>query len=448
MTAALLAGCGDTLSGFKMTGQSPQRNFQGFVGADEPRAVVIARDVLNQGGSAADAATALALTLTVTLPSRASLGSGGACLVRGGRPPEPDKGIFFEAMRPKIVPPMTYAVNFMPVATAPGKPAAPMLVRGLTAIQARYGTQRWEQLVAKAEALARNGAPVSRAFARDIAASGIPVTGTDNRPLNEGDNFVQPELAASLASLRSRGSTDLYTGQLAAAYAAGIDVDPAVLRPVVVSLEPATGESAGHDKIYFSPTAGGSATAAIWRTARADRRATRSDAAERAAAFDAAVAKSGVTHASDSDTGSTSFIVVDGSGATVACTLTMGHLFGARQVAGTTGILAAAPAEETQAASAAMTALVIANENTGHLIAAMADAGDPTILAHMALETNAAERSLNQVEALRVASSDATTRINAALCPNGLPRDPESCTISSDPRGNGMTAFAGPGGIR
>ena len=57
------------------------RGFLGHVASEEPRAALAARNVLSAGGTAVDAAAAAGLMLTVTLPSRAGLGGGGACLL-------------------------------------------------------------------------------------------------------------------------------------------------------------------------------------------------------------------------------------------------------------------------------------------------------------------------------------------------------------------------------
>ena len=181
LTAALATtGC-STLGSIKETflgGQSgsngPQR-LSGFIGgavADEPRAALAAREVLALGGTAADAAVALGFTLAVTLPSRAGLGSNGACLAYGPSRNGPAQGspeaIVFVAAAPSAPPPNT------------DRPAAaPMLARGLFALHARYGKQPFESLIAPAEQLARFGVPISRALVRDLepVAGPLALTG-------------------------------------------------------------------------------------------------------------------------------------------------------------------------------------------------------------------------------------------------------------------------------
>jgi gamma-glutamyltranspeptidase/glutathione hydrolase len=150
--AVTLSGCstfnsiGNTISGKSDVPVGTVGNVQGFLGgvaADEPQAALTGRSVLSAGGNAADAVTAMGFQLAVTLPSRAGLGSGGACLVYnpdrsgpGGGAPE--------------------AVLFSSTAPAnPGgadRPAGtPMLARGLFALQARYGQRPVETLIVPAE---------------------------------------------------------------------------------------------------------------------------------------------------------------------------------------------------------------------------------------------------------------------------------------------------------
>ena len=69
--------------------QSIQSNpFQG-IASDEPHAALVGRDVLEAGGSAADAVVAMYFTLAVTLPSTASLGGGGVCIIQNRAAPKP-----------------------------------------------------------------------------------------------------------------------------------------------------------------------------------------------------------------------------------------------------------------------------------------------------------------------------------------------------------------------
>lgn len=190
------------------------KGFIGGVAADEPRAVLIGRDILSAGGTAADAAVAMSFALAVTLPSSASLGGGGVCVVRdaGTRVTET---LDFLPRIPKTIP-----------ATAVRPTAIPGNVRGLAALHAKYGKLRWAQLVSPAENLARFGTQVSRAFASDFKRMppamlaepeirNIFFKNQGSRPIREGDFLKQLDLSVILGRLRARGAGDFYNGPLA-----------------------------------------------------------------------------------------------------------------------------------------------------------------------------------------------------------------------------------------
>ena len=125
----LLGGCGQARPPVGAVG-----NVVGFAGgaaADEPRAVTVASDVLSAGGTAADAAVSLYFTLAATYPMAASLGGGGVCLV-------------FDAPTATAE-----SLEFLPrPPVRGGSVAVPGSVRAMSALHARYGRLRWEQLVA------------------------------------------------------------------------------------------------------------------------------------------------------------------------------------------------------------------------------------------------------------------------------------------------------------
>jgi gamma-glutamyltranspeptidase/glutathione hydrolase len=460
--AALLGAC-QTATG----PAPPAQRFGGAVAADEPRAVLIARDILEQGGSAADAATALGFALTATLPSRAGLGGGGVCLARDGIAPEPDLGIplGYTILNPKPLPAKPDAFVFVPQPLA-GRPdvAQPALARGLAVLHARFGRLRWEQVVAPAENLARFGAPVSRALARDIAASGVQIPGPDGRPLREGVPILLPELSQALAAIRAKGAVDLQSGSLAQTFADGLRVDAAALRADALAATDALAVRIGNDNAYFAPSDGGAYAAALFREATADRRGrSRDDGARASAVRDAAAKLAARFSAPQGEAPTTGFTVVDARGAAVSCALTMGGLFGTQMIVPGTGVIAGAPVATGSAAARGLTTMVVVNDNTGQFIAGLAagtDAAAPTSLVEVALATLAAERPLQQFhrenragsgrnlgeEKERPPSEIGLTQgaglVNAIVCRDGLPREPRSCSAQHDPRGAGLSLAA------
>ena len=426
------------------------RGFLGAAVADEPQAALAARTVLSAGGNAADAAVAAGFTLAVTLPSRASLGGGGACLAFA--PESPLLG--------------AEAVLFLPPAGGAGgdRPAAvPMLARGLFALHARYGKRPFESLIVPAEQLARFGTPVSRAFARDLDIVADPL-GADpdtaaiflpgGRRVVEGDTLLQPDLAGTIGQLRVAGIGDLHQGGLARRFAegsqrAGGGITPEALRAALPRYLPAPKLAiGGGDFAAFLPTDGGVAAGQAWRVL-----------ASNPAAFDAAAARaSGIAaawrrgafgadaqaalSAADAPSGSlpplpasTSFLTVDREGNAVACVLTMNNLFGTGRVAPQTGVILAASPTAT-AAPLLAAAIVFGTGNKVTFKGAVTGTGQegaPMAVAVGLQQSRAARRALpNPVPE--------PGRANVMICPNELPGAGEQCSWATDPRGNGLAA--------
>lgn len=529
-----LTGCeGDrgSLSG----GSARPATFVGAAVADEPHAVLAAREVLAERGSAADAAVALTFALAVTYPSAAGLGGGGQCLVFV---PEGGGGTI-------------ESLDFMPgpaATPADGRwaGAVPGTVRGMDALQARFGRLRWPRTLVAAERLAHFGHPVSRSLARDLAANsqalfrdeGVQAlfTGGEGRSIAKGENLVQHDLAALLSRLRIAGGADFYSGSTArqlveATARAGGALDAEDLRQYRARWTGTVSVPFENEELHTVPGGGGAAAAAIWGLASADDRYADAAGADRvrllakavrrglartpatapdeldpdllademgAAAAGIPTAAGGVAGTSLDGVPTTSFVVVDRHGMAVACGLTMNGAFGTGRLAPGTGIvLAAAPAPDRAPPPAPV---VLVNRNSRQLLLAASASGDgaaevatldlvlrdrelpleaapsgaamaPSALARVLLELLDGEQPLaralaaprlhvggaaNRVavepalggddraalaeQGFRIVDAPAIGRVNAVYCPDGLPREPESCTFASDRRGFGIGA--------
>jgi gamma-glutamyltranspeptidase/glutathione hydrolase len=390
MLAMLLAtgGCSSierTFGGTFGAAKGYVEGFNGAVAADEPRAALAAREVLTGGGNATDAMVAAYFTLAVTLPSSASLGSGGACLL-------------WDRNR-KVVD----ALDFTHVSS--GSRAAipvPMSPRGMLALHAKYGLRPWNQVLGPAETLARIGHPVSRALARALAAA--PAVRTDaglaaifadksGNPVAEGSNLRQIALAATLSRIRRNPTRYLqgsFPRRLAADYRrAGVPMTVDDLKAGVPRFVKPVQITRGNQQAFFPPTPGGLVTAQLWAMIYRERGWDRSDNATRAEMLVAASRRAyadagrwfhapgpvtgdpqalvgdarietlwksyragrispvnvagGAPVGEPVDQGSTTIVTADAYGQSVACGFTMNGLMGAGRVAPETGIVIAAP---------------------------------------------------------------------------------------------------------
>lgn len=392
------------------------RGFLGYAAAEEPRAALAARNVLSAGGNAADAAVAAGFMLSVTLPSRAGLGGGGACLVYHPRRNEAQAVLFLPGAREGVP------------AGADRPAAVPMLARGLFALHARAGVRPFESLIVPAETSARLGIEVSRALATDLAAVAGPFfadpwsvqvfAGPGGRPLGVGDRLVQSDLGATLSQLRTAGVGDLHQGALArrvaeASVAAGGGLRPEEMRLSVPRLAQPLQVSRGNELVSFLPAEipGGQASAQ-------------------------AFAGAAVTAAAQPVPASTGLVVVDRDGMAVSCAFTMNNLFGTGRIAPGTGMVLAAAPGLGQVRPPLLAAGIVHVPATRAFRAAAAGSGQAMAPVALAAALSGALRGMEAGAAL--VGVPEPGRALLVTCPRTLPGNAEGCTAAVDPRGAGL----------
>jgi gamma-glutamyltranspeptidase/glutathione hydrolase len=503
------------------------KGFIGGVAADVPRAAVIGREILSSGGNAADAAVATYFALAVTMPSSASLGGGGICLVHDWKR-KTTEALDFLSVAPARVPEASTRPN-----AVPGNP------RGFFALHAKYGRLRWQQVVAPAANLARFGEPVSRAFAHEIAKVERPLLDDAEmrrvfgRPggrslVREGDFLIQVDLAGVLGQMGAEGPGDFYSGQTArrlveAALKAGGSLGIEDLRSYKPEWRDTIKVPTRTWTAHFAPppAAAGAVEAAMWTLltqvksfdnasedekphlfveaalrAFADRgqwlkdgglakrlgelaspeRVARLMASYRADRHVPADALVPAPVPFPENPAATGFAVVDRESSAVACALTMNNLFGTGRVAPGTGIIFATLPGEAGRGPTSLGPMMIVNHHTNEFFLAAAAAGGvvaPTALMNVAaravienrpLEDALAAKRLHHgghpdlvyyeqgladsvIRALKgrghqVSATDSLGLVNIVYCARGLPPNPESCSVGSDPRGYGLATSA------
>ena len=424
--------------------------FPGYVVAGEPRAAMIGKDILAAGGDAADAAVAVGLALSVTLPSRAGLGGGGVCLAYTVDRDGTAKGV-----------PETIVFSAPPVRGVIGgdrRAAVPILARGLFLLHSRHGRLPFDKLIAPSEQLARSGVPVSAAFARDLTlvygalfadmGARSVFAAPNGAPLTAGQGMIQPDLAGTLSQMRFGGIGDLHQGALArrveqGSIAAGVPISladlraalPATAAPIVVPFE--------NDSAAFPATDAGLASAAALAALRGPAPDLRA-ASDRSLSAAVLARRPGVTAdailngalpvvaATPFYPASTSYATLDPDGNAVICALSMNNLFGTGRMVKDMGFLAAASPAAVPAPLLSVGLLWNERRHAFHAAAGgTPHAGAP--LAVAAAVSNAV-RTGSPMAAL----APEPGRANVIFCGRYLPGSRNSCAAAADPRDAGL----------
>ena len=237
----------------------------GMVSAADPRAAEAGAEMLRAGGSAADAALAVLLALTVVEPQSSGIGGGGFLVIDDGK--GRIETIDGRETAPAAAHPRWFETSgqFLAVRQAiPGgrSVGVPGNVALMAAAHKRHGRLAWRRLFAPAIRLARDGFAVTPRFhefltryqvdpamppeLRDLsylASGGAAFSAesralyytADGRPQPIGTAIRNPALAAFLTELAAQGPRAFYTGANAAAIARAVSTAPRAPAPMTVA---------------------------------------------------------------------------------------------------------------------------------------------------------------------------------------------------------------------
>jgi gamma-glutamyltranspeptidase / glutathione hydrolase len=193
----------------------------GMVVCVSPEAADVGVAILKQGGSAVDAAVAVAFAEAVTFPAAGNIGGGGFMLVcpPGGEP------TCFDYR--ETAPASVGRDTFVKTADWHNHQAAgvPGTIRGLELAHRRFGKLPWKDLTGPAIQLAEDGFTVDASMVKSLNQALRRPGGSDEfhrlfgkegkATWQVGDKLVQKDLAKTLRRVAEGGPDAFYSGELA-----------------------------------------------------------------------------------------------------------------------------------------------------------------------------------------------------------------------------------------
>ena len=305
------------------------------VAADESRAAEVGRDVLLAGGNAADAAVAMYFAMAVTLPSAASLGASGACIVHNDKTKAAEAFVF-----PPIAAPGAVARPAVHRAVGRARHHADACPSWLAALGGDGGAGR------TAGAVRRAG--IACAVARSAGGGGT-LGATARRAASSAARHAEGSDTYPARACRHPGRDPparrrrLLPGAAGAHHVRAVRTGRQPCRwkrcaPPFRRRARRPAEGYGRRRVYVAPApAAGASALAGWK----------------------GQAPGGPTPADSG--GFAGLVAVDGKAGAAACSLSMGQTFGARAVVPGVGVLLGAPRRKRGSVSP----VIIANPGNG-----------------------------------------------------------------------------------
>ncbi|GAB3340819.1 gamma-glutamyltransferase [Chromohalobacter beijerinckii] len=257
----------------------PQEGQHGMAATSHYLASKIARDVMQDGGNAVDAAVTAGFALAVTQPRSGNIGGGGFMLIS-----DEESGDVIAIDYREKAPAAAYETMFQNeqgeavselsryTHNASGVPGT---VAGLALALEKYGTLSLADALAPAIRLAEEGFEIPPRFAEGLEQSQDRLKQWDStrevfyKPdgslYRAGERFRQPDLAATLKRIAEHGPREFYEGKTAELIAAEMEKhdglmtaeDLAAYRPTL--RDSVHGNYRGYDVYAMSPPSSGGA---------------------------------------------------------------------------------------------------------------------------------------------------------------------------------------------
>ena len=196
-------------------------------------------EVLRKGGSAVDAAIAAQMVMGLVEPQSSGIG-GGAFLLNWDAKTKKLDTYDGRETAPKSVTPNLFIgadgkpMNFVEAVVGGRSVGVPGDIAVLWLAHKEHGIRPWAELFAPAIDLAEKGFPVSprlaAAIAKDPALAFIPGSAAyfrpEGKPLEAGAIVKNPDYAATLREIASKGPDGFYRGRVAEAIARAVQTAP------------------------------------------------------------------------------------------------------------------------------------------------------------------------------------------------------------------------------